>query len=293
MADAKFSSKEAISHGWKMTKKYWKTIFVLVAIYVVFGGTSQNLSYFAGKYPVQPIEFKGIFDGDSDKAKQFYQYLVEAEYVNKSGDAQQKLEDASTAKDLILPPELESKRAQIFKVLNVHRYRLPIPHIIYYILAFGLGILNWLITIGLIRVHLMISRDTKPSWTDLFNNVRFLIPYVLASLCYGLIIIGGLILLVVPAIIFSLMFSMYSYLIVDKGYGPIAALKRSRVITKGSRGRLAIFGLLVILLNIGGFLCLGVGLLFTFSISSIASAYVYDRLENADEVVSPINSVAS
>lgn len=94
----------------------------------------------------------------------------------------------------------------------------------------------------------------------------------------------GFILLIVPGIIIVLMFQMYAYLVVDKGLGPIAALKRSRVITKGSRWRLFVLGFLIVLVNLGGLLCLVVGLLVTIPLTAIASARVYDLLEHAPDV---------
>ena len=133
--------------------------------------------------------------------------------------------------------------------------------------------------IGFVKVSLMASRDQEPTAAELFLNGNKLVPYLLSSICYCLAVLGGFILLIIPGIIVMIMLQMYTYLIIDKGLGPIEALKRSRVITKGQRWRLFVFGSLLVLLNIAGLLCLVVGLFFTMWTSSIAMAYVYDRLE--------------
>ena len=154
-----------------------------------------------------------------------------------------------------------------------------------YFLSLSFWILNMLMTIGIIKISLMISRDEQPTLSELFSNVAPLINFVLASICYGLVVFGGFLLLIIPGIIFSVMFQMYSYLIVDKDMGPIESLNHSRSITKGSRMNLFVFGFVLCLINLVGLLCLGIGLLISFPTTLIAIAYVYDRLENSNETV--------
>ncbi len=283
MTQTKFSYKEAIAHGWKMTKKYLKTLFIFAVIYILFNVITGMLQNFAGGGIISRHEVTEVYK-DSAQADLFTQYLQEAGYINKYGQTQDKLRQLITRDDLILPSNFEDKRDDIYDFLNQHRYRLPFPKPIFYGLIVILWVINMLISIGFIKACLMMSRDVVPSIAELFSNGRIFIPYLLASICYGLVILGGFILLIIPGIIFMIMFEMYPYLIIDKGLGPIQSLKRSCVITKGSRGRLAVFGLLLVLLNIGGLLCLVIGLFFTISISSIAACYVYDRLENTQVV---------
>ncbi len=72
--------------------------------------------------------------------------------------------------------------------------------------------------------------------------------------------------------------SLSSYLVVDKNMGPIESLKVSWAVTQGARWQLCCFGGLIVLLNLAGLLCLGLGLIITVPVSWIAGAYVYDRL---------------
>jgi len=102
--------------------------------------------------------------------------------------------------------------------------------------------------------------------------------YLLGKIIYGVIVLIGLVLLIVPGIILSYMFLYVGYLIIDRDLGPIEALKESKVVTDGSKLSLLLFSLVVALLNIAGVLCLLVGLLVTIPVTLMASVYVYRQL---------------
>ena len=267
-----------------MTKKYWKVILVIAVIVLGFKGLEVMLSSFAGGGFMRKSQMEQL-SKDSTEAKLLSDSLVKEEIIDQNGRVLDKIDTLTGPDDLVLPVELEPKRNQIFELLNKYRYRLPFPKLIYFALKIVLWVVSMLIGVGYLKMNLMMARDQEPSIEEIYINVQALIPYLLGGLCYGLAVIGGMILLIVPGIILAIMLQMYCYLIIDKEMGPIQSLKRSRVITKGSRGKLFVFGSLLTLLNLGGLLCLVVGLFFTISISSIAMAYVYDRLENAPEVV--------
>lgn len=110
--------------------------------------------------------------------------------------------------------------------------------------------------------------------------------YLAASLLTGLAIMVGLVLLIVPGIIAMLMFVFTTYVVVDRELDPIAAMKESIRITKGSRLNLLILLVLLALLNIAGALLLFVGLLVTIPLTSLALVHAYRTLEHsASEVV--------
>lgn len=112
-----------------------------------------------------------------------------------------------------------------------------------------------------------------------------------ASLLYGLLVTLGLVLLLVPGIIWSLQYGQFTTIIVDKKMGPLAALKYSKKITRRSLMEIGILGLKLLGLNILGALILGVGLLATIPVSMFAGYVVYRKLSNELEtpaVVSPV-----
>lgn len=130
----------------------------------------------------------------------------------------------------------------------------------------------------LIKFTLKILSDEKLAKNDLIPSWRTLWTYVVGGILYGLIVLGGLILLIVPGIMWALKYSQYAYLIVDKGMGPIEALKESGNITSGLKGRLLLMWLSIVGVIILGGLALVVGLLWAIPTAMIAWAYVYRKL---------------
>ena len=156
--------------------------------------------------------------------------------------------------------------------------------IISFIITITSWVLSLVIQMGLIKIALRFSNNEKGEFADLFSCFPLFFKYLFASLLYGLIVIGGIILLIIPGIIWGIKFQFFSYFIVDKGLGPIEALKRSSTITKGAKWDLFLFGLLVWLINLLGALCLLVGLFATIPTTGVAMAFVYHKLLAQTEI---------
>jgi len=99
--------------------------------------------------------------------------------------------------------------------------------------------------------------------------------YVGAGLLTGAAFVIGLILFIVPGIIALTMFMFAGYLVIDKGLGPIAALKESARITKGNRLELLLLVLAVSGLTLLGLICLIVGVFVVLPICTLASVHAY------------------
>lgn len=136
---------------------------------------------------------------------------------------------------------------------------------------------------GLIRVALKFCDNEQGSLSDLFSCVPLFIKYLLSSILYGLIVLGGTILLVVPGIIWAIKYMFYTYFIVDQELGPIEALKRSAEITQGVKGDLFLLGLALAGINVLGFLALLVGLFATVPTAMVATAFAYRKLTGLGE----------
>jgi len=136
-------------------------------------------------------------------------------------------------------------------------------------------VLNTVIQMGLVRISLRLHGNESFGFTDLFSCSPLFFKYVFGSILYGLIIFGGMILLIIPGIIWGIKFQFYSYFIVDKGLDPIEALKRSSLITRGAKWDLFRFGGLLILINFLGALCLLIGLFATIPTAMMATVFVY------------------
>jgi len=159
-------------------------------------------------------------------------------------------------------------------------------------LAFFLGwiFISTLLQMGLLKIWLKFVDAQKPEFGDLFGQYPVFFRYLLSSILYGLIILGGTILLVIPGIIWAIKYMFFGYLVIDQKMGAIEALKASGKITMGYKWDLFVFGILCLLVNIAGTLLCLVGLLFTVPITMIAWAYLYRKLQTQIELLPQVQA---
>lgn len=138
--------------------------------------------------------------------------------------------------------------------------------------------LSFLVTMGLIKISFDMLDTKKGDFKQLFSQYR-LIPYFFVGwLIYSLVTSIGLALLVIPGIMLGILFLFWPYLMLDKGYKPIQALKASFQLTKGAGWDLFFFIVLLGAINVLGALCLIVGLFITLPLTLLALAHVYRQL---------------
>jgi uncharacterized membrane protein len=140
-------------------------------------------------------------------------------------------------------------------------------------------ILDLLISMGVIRITLKFCDQEQATYRDLFSAYRLLLNYLVGSIVYGIMVAIGFVFLIAPGIYLAVKYQFYDYLIIDKGMGPIDAIKRSGVLTEGVKRNLVLFWLALVGINILGMIALGVGLIATVPVSWLANAYVYRRLQ--------------
>ncbi len=135
-----------------------------------------------------------------------------------------------------------------------------------------------IISMGFIKIALSFCDGKNPEIADLFKAYPLFFSFLCGSILYGLIILGGVVLLVIPAFIWGIQFQFFSYFIVDQQAGPVEALKRSSQLTRGVKFELFIFNMMVLGINLLGMFTLGVGMLITVPVTMLATAYVYRKL---------------
>ena len=143
------------------------------------------------------------------------------------------------------------------------------------IIGFGM---SCLVSIGMVKIALSFCDEYRPPASTLFDAYGCFWRYVGATLLYGLIVVFGLLLLIAPGIYWGTMFAHFRYFVVEKGLGPIDALRASARTTNGVKWELFGLNLLCYFINVAGVLCLGVGALFTYPTTMIAKALVYRQL---------------
>jgi uncharacterized membrane protein len=143
-------------------------------------------------------------------------------------------------------------------------------------------LVSMVLTIAAIGLSLHITSGHAPKYEDVlipFKTYHVALHYVVATILYVLAVIVGLILFILPGIYLGVQLQFYSYIIVEhKDMRPIDALKKSFEITKGHFWKLFGFSIIMVAVNLLGLLALGVGLLITLPITSLAYARLYRKL---------------
>lgn len=159
----------------------------------------------------------------------------------------------------------------------------PDPCLLGFVFNIIAGIARVIISIGLIKIALILLNKEKPEFKELFNFKGSFWRFVGASILYGLIVVAGFILLIVPGIYWAIKYQWFGYCIVDQKLGPVQALKKSAQMTDTVKWQLLGFGLVVTGINILGFLCLFIGLFATIPTTLLATAFVYRKLSGQTE----------
>lgn len=131
---------------------------------------------------------------------------------------------------------------------------------------------NWL--------YLRFMRDERANLAEIFDGFKKgYLNIVLANLLTIAIVGIGLLLLIVPGVIFACRLTFVPYLVMDKGLDPAVAIEESWAMTRGHGFRIFGMYLLAILLFFFGLLLLIVGALFTTMWMSSAFASLYHAID--------------
>ena len=131
---------------------------------------------------------------------------------------------------------------------------------------------------GLVRISLSLVDGREPRYGELFGDLPTFWRYIAGNLLFLLIILGGLLLLVIPGIIWSIQYQFAPFLIVDRNLGIKEAFKESAGITSGVKREVFLFFLLVLGINLLGLMAMAIGLFITLPATMIAYAFVYRKL---------------
>ncbi len=132
--------------------------------------------------------------------------------------------------------------------------------------------------IGLIRIQLNTIDDKPAEFAQLFNSEGVFWTYFGASILYGLIVLGGILLLIIPGIYWAIKYQFTLNLVVDKKLSPVEALRESGKITQGHKWWLLGFGIVLGLINLATIFTLFLGLVITIPVTVMAHMYVYRQL---------------
>lgn len=167
------------------------------------------------------------------------------------------------------------------------------------LLSFNIMIISYLISfllvIGLIKIFLDLYDGKKAELSDLFTNFDQYFNYLICNLLVTLIFLGGLLLFVVPGIVWALKYQFAPYLVIDKKMKPLEAIKKSGKMTYGHKMNLFLFWFVAFGVLILGLLCCCIGALPAGIVISFATIHIYRKIlidydkDNKMDTGNPIN----
>jgi len=125
---------------------------------------------------------------------------------------------------------------------------------------------------------LKIVRGEPAQIGDLFTGGRYFWRSVGATLVFGLMLIAGFILCIVPGIIVSLMFAPFLYVLVDEDSPGIDCLWRAKALTQGNKASYFVVMLACFGINIVGVIALCIGVIFTAPLTVLITAVAYCKM---------------
>lgn len=133
----------------------------------------------------------------------------------------------------------------------------------------------WPIEYGVSFAYLKAARGDRLEVKDMFDVFQNYLNAILAHLLVTVIIAIGIVLLIIPGIIFACKLAFVPYLIVERKMEAIAAVKESWRMTRGYAAEVFAIGLLAIPIAIAGLLCFGVGIIIAIMWIGLAFASLY------------------
>jgi uncharacterized membrane protein len=131
---------------------------------------------------------------------------------------------------------------------------------------------------GVSFAYLKAARSDKLEIGNMFEAFRNYWNTVLANILVGVIVVIGLILLIIPGIIFACKLAFTPYLVVDRKMEVIEAIKASWRMTDGHAWTVFLIGLLAIPICIAGLICFGVGIIVSIMWIRLTFASLYQAV---------------
>lgn len=153
------------------------------------------------------------------------------------------------------------------------------------LISFLLTAVQIFLSLGFTKLMLLLVQDAPVSVADMFNNFGDFFSYFVASFLYGLAVSVGLLLLIVPGIWIAIRFQFFPYFIIENGDSSFTALQKSFYMTKDLLLELFVFGVAVVFLNLIGALLFGIGVIFTYPLTTMATAVIYRSLIEASDTI--------
>lgn len=166
-------------------------------------------------------------------------------------------------------------------------YQVEMSEVKDFLLSVVFSMLQLILSLGFAKVTLLLIDDQPVDLRDFFMNFRLLIPYTVATVIYMVAVMGGLMLLVVPGVFLSIRLQFYPYYIIEEGMDGFSALYASFQETSGLTMDLFLFWVVMIGLNLLGFLAGVIGIVLTYPVTMLGVALIYRGLKKDSTYIPP------
>jgi len=168
----------------------------------------------------------------------------------------------------------------ILEVIVIAGHRLGfilwlIAHLSFYIVFAGLEV-------GFIRLCLALHDGEKVQYSDLLQELRIGVNFLIVQLAYSFMVLIGLILLIVPGGYLGTKFTFHAYFFVEGHPTLKQSFQQSAKLSQNSMWFLFWFSVLIFLFNVVGASILGIGLIFTIPLSILMKVHVYRQLNKME-----------
>ncbi len=141
------------------------------------------------------------------------------------------------------------------------------------------------LALGFTKIMLYLVDDRPVQVSDLVNNGGIFLNYCVGYFVYFIAVGIGLALLVVPGIYIAIRLLFYPYYIIEHGDPSFIALQKSWKATEEWVLELFLFGICLVVLNFVGSLLLGIGIILTYPLTTMATAIIFMGLQqNAQRI---------
>lgn len=183
---------------------------------------------------------------------------------------------------------LDNKKSiAITSALGIGAYFFVLGGLYAFARGYGIGIfiallffiIAVLFQIGFIKIALNISGNKTITLSLLYKQYTLFIRYIMGCVFYASLVLVGLLLFILPGVVWAVRYSMWPFVMVNKDVDILTSFTESKQITKGQFSSL----LLLYLALIGGLLIsilpLGVGLFISYPVAILTLACTYRKLQ--------------
>lgn len=141
--------------------------------------------------------------------------------------------------------------------------------------------LTFLLSATLYRMGLNLTEKKEKLTLDNFETIYpAMFKFILGMIAYGLIVCLGLLLFIVPGIIWAIKYQFVPFLILeDPKINLNTAFHKSNMMASGVQWKLFWFRIISSWINFSGILFFGIGIFFTMPAIIVAKAQLYKKLK--------------